>query len=349
MNRIKIILLLVSVLSSLLFTSCTGAKTKYTRYSLDLFDTVTTITGYETDQASFDHISGEILDLLAEYHQLCNIYSSYDGMHNLYTLNKEKNGIRQTMTADHRLIDLLWYAKEMYTVTNGKLNIAMGSVLSLWHDCRTAALNEPWNAALPDMDDLRRAADHTDISDLIIDREKLTVYISDPEMTVDAGAVAKGYAVEMAARMLEDRGISGYVINAGGNVRTVGSKPDGEKWIVGIENPDTESKEPYLYYLALSGEAVVTSGSYQRYYTVNGKDYHHIIDPDTLFPAEGYRSVSVICQNSAEGDALSTALFCMSYEEGLALVENTPDAEAVWIMTDGSRRMSIGFEEYLLP
>jgi thiamine biosynthesis lipoprotein len=165
-------------------------------------------------------------------------------------------------------------------------------------------------------------------------------------MTLDVGAVAKGYAVEMVARSLEEQGITGYLLNVGGNVRTVGSKQDGSPWIVGIENPADSEAEPYLAYLRLSGQSLVTSGSYQRYYVVNGKRYHHIIDPDTLMPHDLYLSVSVVCKSSADGDALSTALFCMTYEEGLTLIESIPDAEAMWVLPDGTKITSSGFDAF---
>ena len=242
---------------------------------------------------------------------------------------------------------MLLYAKEVHRLTSGKLNIAMGSVLSIWHEYRTAGLDKPLSAELPPMELLSEAALHTDIDNLIIDEENSTVWISDPQMKLDVGAIAKGYAVEMVARSLEDRGISGYVINVGGNVRTVGTKHDGEKWVAGIENPNAESDKPYVVYLQLAGESLVTSGSYQRYYTVGNKSYHHIIDPQTLMPAEGYLSVSVVCKNSAQGDALSTALFCMPFDQGYALVESLPDAEALWIMPDESRQFSTGYNKYV--
>lgn len=344
---ISILLLICVFSSSLLFSSCNKQKNKYVTHSLDYFDTATTITGYETSQEEFDQISREILALLEEYHRLFTIYHRFDGLENLCTINELQNGVHRTVTVDRRIIDMLLYAKEMYQVTNGKLNIAMGSVLSIWHNYRTAGLDEPWAAELPPMEMLREAAQHTDINDLIIDQENSTIWIADPQMTLDVGAIAKGYAVEMVARALEKRGISGYVINVGGNVRTIGTKPNAEKWLAGIENPNTESDEAYLAYLQLAGESIVTSGSYQRYYTVGNKNYHHIIDPQTLLPAEGYLSVSVVCKNSAEGDALSTALFCMPFEEGFALVERLPDVEALWIMSDESQRSSSGFSQYV--
>lgn len=333
--------------NSLLFTSCHKQRNKYVTHSLDYFDTATTITGYETDRENFDQISGEILALLEEYHRLFTIYHRFEGMENLCTINELQNGVHRTVTVDERIIDMLLYAKEMYHVTNGKLNIAMGSVLSIWHKYRTEGLDEPWAAELPPMEMLSEAAQHTDINHLIIDQENATVWISNPKMTLDVGAIAKGYAVEMVARTLEKRGISGYVVNVGGNVRTIGTKPNDEKWLAGIENPNKESDEAYLVYLQLAGESVVTSGSYQRYYTVGNKNYHHIIDSQTLLPAEGYLSVSVVCKDSAEGDALSTALFCMPFEEGLALVEGLPDVEALWVMSDETRQVSSGFSKYV--
>lgn len=346
-KRFGAVLLLTALLLSVWLPSCTPRLTKFTAYSLDYFDTATTITGYAGDRASFDRISDEILATLGEYHQLYTIYHRYDGMENLCTVNAPENGVHRTVTVDRRITDMLLYAKDMYALTGGKMNIAMGSVLSIWHDYRTAGLDDPASAALPTQEELTRAALHTDIDNLIIDADAGTVFLADPEMTLDVGAIAKGYAVEMAAQMLEARGISGYVINVGGNVRTVGTKPDGSHWLAGIENPLPDSAEPYAAYLKLAGESLVTSGSYQRYYTVDGKNYHHIIDADTLYPAERYLSVSVVCKSSAMGDALSTALFCMSPEDGLALVEGLPDVEALWIMPDASRQTSSGFSAYV--
>ena len=196
------------------------------------------------------------------------------------------------------------------------------------------------------MEKLTEAAQYTDINKMKLDEENGTVTLEEPMMRLDVGAIAKGYAVEMAARSLEEEGITGYVINVGGNVRTIGKKADGTKWTVGIENPAEDAEDGYLAYLELAGESLVTSGSYQRYYVVDGKRYHHIIDPETLMPAEGYTSVSVVCKSSAQGDAFSTALFCMSLEEGMALVEQTPGVEAMWLTVDGTCHRSSGFSKY---
>ena len=323
-----------------------GKHEKFSAYSFDYFDTVTTITGYAEGQEAFDAVANEALAQLGEYHRLYDIYHRYEGMENLCTINELVDGQHRTVTVDRRIIDMLLYAKDMYAKTNGRVNIAMGSVLSIWHDYRTIGMEDPASAELPPMDKLTEAAKHTDINCLVIDEEGSTVTITDPAMKLDVGAIAKGYAVEMAARSLEKKGITGFVLNVGGNVRTVGPKADGEKWVAGIENPEDDEDKPYLAYLALAGQSLVTSGSYQRYYIVNGKRYHHIIDPDTLMPSEGFISVSILTKSSADGDALSTALFCMSYEDGLALIESMPNTEAMWVFSDGQEKTSSGFDAF---
>ncbi len=319
-------------------------KSKYSTYSMDYFDTVITVTGYEDSQERFDAVCEDILAAFSEYHRLYSIYHRFDGLENLCTINEVADGQHRTVKVDRRIIDMLLYAKEMYVKTDGVLNVAMGSVLSLWHDYRTLGMDNPTEADLPPLDKLQAAAAHTDITKVVIDETNNTVTLTDPLMKLDVGAVAKGYAVECVARALEEKGISGYVLNVGGNVRTVGGKPDGEPWTVGIENPDGDE---YLAYLQLRGESVVTSGSYQRFYYVDGKPYHHIIHPDTLMPAEGYVSVSVVCKDSGQGDALSTALFCMPQKDGTALVESLPGVEAMWVTADGTKTFSSGWEQYI--
>jgi thiamine biosynthesis lipoprotein len=343
---LPILLSLTVLLSFAAFTSCQKPPEKFSEYSFDYFDTVTTITGYAESREAFDEIAQGVLAELGEYHRLFTIYHRFEGLENLCTINELVDGQHRTVTVDRRIVDMLLYAKEMYTKTDGRVNIAMGSVLSIWHDYRTIGMSDPAAAELPPMDKLTEAAKHTDINCLVIDEKNSTVTITDPAMRLDVGAIAKGYAVEMAARSLEKKGITGYVINVGGNVRTVGAKADGEAWLVGIENPAEDENRPFLAYLGLAGRSLVTSGSYQRYYLVDGKRYHHIIDPETLMPSEGFVSVSILTQSSADGDALSTALFCMSLEEGLALIESLPDTEAMWVLPDGQEKTSSGFDAY---
>lgn len=341
------LLALVAALALLMggATGCKKGPQKFSTHSFDYFDTVTTVTGYADSQEAFDAVSAQAMELIREYHQLYNIYLRYEGMNNLCTVNEVVFGSHRTVAVDRRIIDLLLYARDMYDTTGGMVNVAMGSVLKLWHDHRAVGLDDPAAATLPDAAALAEAAKHTDITKMVIDQEQGTVTLTDPEMRLDVGAIAKGYAVEQVARALEAQGVTGYVLNVGGNVRTIGTRGDGTPWVVGLEDPADESA--YLAQLQLTGQALVTSGSYQRYYVVDGKRYHHIIHPDTQMPAEGWQAVSVICADSGMADALSTALFCMDLEQGQALVASLTDVAVHWVAADGTRTASDGWQKYV--
>lgn len=342
-------LLLLSLLIpfALSFTSCSGKKERFSTYSFDYFDTVTSVTGYEKSKEDFDKVSNRILAQLEEYHRLYTTYDRYDGLNNLHSINTVNNGAHSILKVDQRIIDMLLFSKELYEKTEGKVNIAMGSVLSIWHDYRSNGIKDPINASLPPMETLLAAAEHTDIEKMIIDDENDTVFLSDPEMLLDVGAIAKGYAVERIAESLSADGIEGYVLNVGGNVRTIGKRDGGEEWTVGIEDPDGTDENPYFATLEISDLSLVTSGSYQRFYIVGGKNYNHIIDPDTLMPSERFVSVSIVCKSSALADALSTALFSMSVEDGQKLLAQFDNVHAMWVLNNREIKYSSGFSSFL--
>ena len=195
-------------------------------------------------------------------------------------------------------------------------------------------------AVAKDDAELLEAAKHIGINSLELNKEALSVYINDENVSLDVGAIAKGFAVEKAAKALEDAGYESVLISAGGNVRAVGTKPSGEKWKVAIADPNGGNSYPAVCEIA--NASVVTSGSYQRFYTANGKNYHHIIDPETLFPSEYFVSVSVCVKDSGLADVLSTALFLMSEDEGRVLCESV-GAQALWIYSDGKMSATTGF------
>jgi thiamine biosynthesis lipoprotein len=244
------------------------------------------------------------------------------------------------MKVEPELIEFLLYAKELYTLTGGEMNVMMGSVLKLWHDARTAG------TYVPDMDKLTAAKALTDISLLEIDEENNTVRIAKAGASLDVGALGKGYATEKAAEHLENEGVTSYVLNIGGNIRIIGTKPDGSGWRTGVTNP--HNKDTYANYINISDISCVTSGDYERYYTVDGVKYHHIIDKDTLMPSDYFSSVTILTKNSGLADALSTALFSMSYEDGLLLLEKIEEeVEVLWIEKDGTQLMTEGFTKYI--
>ena len=159
-------------------------------------------------------------------------------------------------------------------------------------------------------------------------------------MSLDLGAVAKGWATQRVA----ENAPTGLLISVGGNVCATGPKTaEGDPWIVGIQDPDGGEN---LHTIYVTGGAVVTSGDYQRVYYVEGKPYHHIIDPATRMPGEHWRSVTVVCADSGLADALSTALFLLPLEEGQALAAKC-DAQVLWVDGEGNEFMTPGFGEMI--
>ena len=306
----------------------------------DYFDTVSTVYCYSDDtDEEFAERCAAVEELLLDYHELTDIYNEYDGVNNLKTLNDNAGG--EPIKIDARLMDMLVFSKKIYELTDGAVNVMFGAVLSLWHDCRELADKNPALAALPDEDALKEAALHCDINSLVLDTENMTAVITDEHASIDVGAVAKGYATERAAELLKSLGADGYALDIGSNMRVIGEHPTEGEWTVKIRNPEANADTPYAREVKTSDSAVVTSGGYIRYYVVNGKKYHHIINKNTLMPADFFSSVTVVHPDSGFADCMSTALFNMSLEDGRALIEKAKaeglgEIKAVWILKDGS-------------
>ena len=313
----------------------TAELKQYNATFLDLFDTVTTIVGKAESETAFQEKAQAVKTTLQKYHQLFDIYNEYEGLNNLKTVN-DAAGIAP-VAVDAEIICMLLDCKNYYAATGGKVNVAMGSVLQLWHEARNDSIDDPLNAYLPNADKLKEAAQHTDLNSVIIDETVGTVYISDPLVRLDVGAIAKGWAAQRAAEAAP----RGLLISVGGNVCATGPKDNnGTPWVVGIQNPNGGD---YLNTVYVTSGCVVTSGDYQRYFVVDGKPYHHIIDPVTMQPGAYWRSVTIVCEDSALADALSTALFLMPRAEGQAILDQL-GAMAMWVDIEGNLYYSSGFE-----
>ena len=336
---ISAFLLICLAISALTLTSCKNDKereyeTRGKTISYTYFNTVSTLATYgDTTDEEFKLYCDEATAMLGYYHKLFDIYYDYAGVTNLRKVNQKAG--KEPVQVEKELIDFLLYCKELFTLTNGKTNVMMGAVLSIWHNYRDEA-EDPQKAKVPTMEELEEAARHTDIDLLVIDEENLTVYISDPKASIDVGAIGKGYATERVYERLVELGADCTVLNFGGNIRTIGVKPTGEEWLTGLTNPDKSSSD-FAAEFYFGSTACVTSGNYERYYTVDGVKYHHVIDPDTLMPAGYFASVTIITPDSALADALSTALFCVSYAEGKEIIEALDaNIEVIWIDNNGN-------------
>ncbi len=313
----------------------------------DCFDTVISVTYYtksvEEFQKLFDLTHKEYLRL----HQLYDNYHGYDGVTNVFSVNQKAG--QGAVPVSEELFSLLKLSKDNYDKVKGKVNIAMGSVLRLWHDAREAngyyvngeeaeAKNSGKNTAekgvLPTKEQLEEANRHCKISDMILNDKDRSVELKDSKMSLDLGAVAKGYATERIAQTMKKEGLESGLINAGGNVKVIGLPADGRKeWSIGVQNPKPEKEQMTWAIKVYKDQAVVTSGDYQRYFMVNGKKYHHIIDPKTLYPETRFPSVSVVTEDSGLADFLSTAMFLSDKTEAEEIRKNFSDRAIglVWI------------------
>lgn len=301
------------------------------------FNTFSAVYTYgDKDDAAIEKYKSIAEEELKCYHELFDIYYEYAGVNNIKTINR--NAGKSPIKVDGKLVEFLQYCKELYTLTNGKTNIMLGSVLGIWHDARdeaSADFGYLSSEKLPTEQELSLAAEHTSIDLLVINEEDSTVYISDPKASIDVGAIAKGYTVDKIVNRLKSEGANSVALNIGGNIRTIGLKPGDKPWVTGITNPDKDAENSIKCKVEMGDCSLVTSGDYERYFYVGDKKYHHIIDPDTLMPAEYFASISIVTKDSGFADALSTALFCMSYEEGIDFVKSLEGVDVIWIFKDG--------------
>lgn len=307
---------------------------KIKEYTSNLFymDTYIYIKLYETDSKKAKEALTQIETMYADYHKLSDRYQAYDGITNIYTIlhNQETS---PTLTLDTRLYKLLQYAKEGYQLSNGLVDVTMGKVLDIWKTYREK------KTGIPLFEELQ-TANTASIDDLILLENN---QIQNNRVALDLGAIAKGYTTELVAEYLESIGIDSYLINAGGNVKVGTAQKDNFK--IGLEDPN--SKEGDVFKVIYGNNiSVVTSGGYERYYEYEGIKYHHIIDPHTLFPTNYMKSVTVICEDSKQGDLLSTMLFLMPIDQGKELVETIDGVEAIWYGNDNNIITSTGISRY---
>lgn len=315
---------------------------KYTMHFYEAFDTITQIIGYAKSEEVFNRVTKQAEEEFLRLHRIFDRYNAYEGVNNLYQVNQ--HAAEAPTPAEPELIELLLFCKEQQEIFPNHVNVAMGAVLDVWHNYREEGV------AIPTEEELSAAAKHCSMDDVIIDEAAGTVYFADPDMLLDVGSVAKGWATERVAQMLEKSEMPSFLISAGGNVRAGDPPLDGRLyWGVSIQDPnDVQSSftpaQGILDVMYFYDGSAVTSGDYQRYYEVDGTRYHHIIDPATLMPSKYLRSVTIWARDSGMADFLSTTLFLMPYEEGRALVETLDGVEAYWVLPDGTIYMTDGMQ-----
>lgn len=323
--------------NSSIYTMAT--PTRFNDFFLELFNTLSIVIGYADSQEEFDYYRNIIYNELYRLHMLFDIYNEYPGINNIYTINK--NAGIAPVEVDPEIIELIKISKEAYNITNGVFNIALGSVLSIWHTHRNAE-----NPTLPSMESLLIANEFTNINDIIIDEENSTIFLRYENMSLDVGSIGKGFAIELAVGRAREAGFESFLLNVGGDVLTANGPPERGFWNVGVESPDHSLNAQSVVDVVLADNlAVFVSGDYQRFFVIDGVAYSHIINPKTLMPAYNFRSVTVLHSSAVYSEILSLAAFIMDLEDGLELMARY-DAEALWILNDGQIFTSPGYVNF---
>lgn len=298
----------------------------------DLFDTHTIIIAEATSQKEFRKQVQLIYDELLRLHKLYDSYNAYEGIHNIYTINHSKDWVE----VDKDIIELLTFSKEGFFITKNKVDPSFGPVIEVWQEAYNSAHNQ--SPYLPSDEALREANQHVNIDNILIKDTKVKVKAG---TTIHVGAIAKGVALEKLRKILTD--FSG-IINVGGDILALGTPSTKDFWQIGIKDP-FQVQEELLDIVEIKNKAVVTSGNYERFFVYKNERYHHIIDTKSLYPSNIFASVTVVHENTAMADLLSTGLFLLSYEEGLKVLE-TYGGEALWVTVDGTKMMTDGYRQF---
>jgi thiamine biosynthesis lipoprotein len=241
----------------------------------------------------------------------------------------------KAVTVSAVTLEVVSKALKIGELTNGSFDITIAPLLNLWGF-------GSGEEKIPTRQELSNAAAWVDYNQVDVDRGAGTVFLPWDDMELDLGGIAKGFIVDKAAELLVREGINSAYIDAGGDIRVIGSRPDESAWRIGIRHPRNRRK--VIAIVEIQNSAIVTSGDYERFFLVDDVRYHHILNPGTGMPARGLISATVLAPDAFSADALSTAVFVLGLEDGMALIESLPDVEAILITEEEDIKLSSGME-----
>ena len=300
---------------------CAGSSASLVTENGIYFDTAITVSVETSDEKRGNEILDGCMNLCRELEM---IFSRTREDSELYQVNHRTSS---TVTISDELAEVIDCGLRYYELSEGKLDITIAPVLELW-DFKNGM------DSLPDEKELKKALERVDASAVHLSGNQLI--FDRPDTEIDLGALAKGYAADRLKAYLLEQGAEHALINLGGNVNTLGTRPDGTGWRVGIQKP-FEDRGVTDQVLKVTDQSVVSSGTYERYFELDGKFYHHILDPDTGYPAiTGLAQVTIVSQDSLTGDALSTTCLLLGEEKAEKLLAQFPDVEAYLVKQDAS-------------
>lgn len=278
------------------------------------------------------HARVVVEDAIAEMRRINDLMSTYESSSELSLLNREAS--RQATVVSEELVGLINRSLEISKSTRGAFDVTYASVGYLY-DYR--------NGTKPEKKRIQAQLPAVNFEHVVVDTQANTVTYSHPDVRVDLGGIAKGYAVDRSIEIIKQHGIEHAIVTAGGDTRVLGKKLD-RPWVVGIQNPRSETEVVAL--IPLVDESISTSGDYERYFDEQGIRYHHIIDPKTGDSAREVRSVSILGLESTYADALSTSLFVLGLESGMQLINTIHGYEAILVDQEGRLHYSNGLQQF---
>ncbi|MEM6263288.1 MAG: FAD:protein FMN transferase [Bacteroidota bacterium] len=270
----------------------------------------------QTDTLAWEAIHAGV----AEITRIERLISSWDPTSQTSEINR-KAGIAPVAVADE-LFQLIQRGKKVSQLTQGAFDLSFASIENIWRFDGSMK-------GLPDSIMVEGSVRFINYQQIILAPEKRTVFLKTPEMKIGFGAIGKGYAANRAAAIMQERGIISGLVNAGGDLLAWGTRANGTPWKIGIADP--EQKDQVKCWIPIEDMAVVTSGDYEKFLEFNGVRYGHIIDPRTGWPAQGLKSVTVICSDAELADALATSVFVLGLKDGMGLINQLKGVEALII------------------
>lgn len=334
MRKLMRVLITILILTAAL-SGCNTKKNAPVKGSQFLLDTIIEITLYDEE-----NLAKALLDQL--FQEIQNSENKYSRHIEGSEVSMVNCNLGTPVAVSEDTLDLVQKSLYFSSLSNGLFDVSIGPLVDLWD----ISGEKP---RVPPQSEINAALDKIDYHKVKVDKEKGTILIPGSGMSLDVGAIAKGYITDNLVRILRDKGISSALLNLGGNLYLLGSKTDGTAWNVGIRNPYGLQGD-YIGLVSVKDTSVVTSGIYERYFDENGKRYHHILNPKTGWPEENnLASVAIVCPSSATADGLSTTVFLLGLEKGMELIESQEDTEAILVTKDKKIYLSSGIRNGQIP
>ena len=318
---------LLFLLCIAMLTACQNSD-ENKKVSKDIFamDTYMTVTAYGKNAEN------GVNKAVDEINRLETVLSAEKQESDIYKLNETGSGTLSTDTKN-----IVSKALEINKTTNGAFDISIYPLMVKW-----GFTTQKYN--VPSKNEISKLLKNVDSSKIIFDEKSGNIKLKE-NMKIDLGGIAKGYTSNRVMQIFKEHGVKSGLVSLGGNVQALGTKTDGTAWQIAIENPDKSSD--YIGVVSVKDKAVITSGGYERYFEKNGKTYHHILDPETGYPAEsGLKSVTIVSDDGTLADALSTSLFVMGKEKALDYWrEHKNEFDTVLVEDNGDITITGGLEK----